>query len=566
MKPIPTILRRLGLAALLGFVSPAFALSIIVDNNEPASSPHAFTTNGTWTTATTLSGYYGSSYAYATGPSASTAARFRPSITTAGTYRIYLKYTAHSSRADRVPVEVSYQGGTKTETTRRLNQQLNHGVWVFVGSYYFWTGTGNSVLLRASDSGTVVADAVLFELSDPGTTPPSDGPLTTARLEYSNSDSRLNPIETLIVRTDSGGSGVAPAFELRRAGVTFDVKGACGTEAVAEIGAAGGNAVRSYNALSSSITDALLKQAADAGVGVVIGLAMMDPGIAGHEADYENATLVANQYATLTAQIDQWKNYSAVIGWGIGNEIDPVDLANPQPVYAAIEQLARYARDHDHYHPTTTVHAGSHQTKITRVRTYSPTVDIVSFNSYAHVGDVYANVVNAGWVGPYMVTEYNIAQPSETTDQTSWLVPIEPVGNEKALRLLEINQNDLLVHPRCLGGFVFKGAKGAFRVTHTWYPILYDAGTAGLKGTPSLDAMRTAWGGSGSSTIAPSVTSIKIDGQLPTDSVTISGSTGNMIATVTVDVPSGVTPVYLVEIRPEATSAATTPLTGVTIT
>src|SRR5687768_12191388 len=119
--------RRLAAGALFSATLPAFALNIIVDNNEPASSPHAFTTNGTWTASTNVSGYFGLSYASASGPSASTAARFRPSITTAGTYRIYMKYTAHSNRADRVPLEIAYQGGAKIESQRRLNQQVNNG-------------------------------------------------------------------------------------------------------------------------------------------------------------------------------------------------------------------------------------------------------------------------------------------------------------------------------------------------------------------------------------------------------------------------------------------------------
>lgn len=563
--------RRLTAAALALATLPAFAASIIVDNAEPASSPHAFTTNGAWTTVTGSSGNHGPSYAYATGPSASTAARFRPSITTAGTYRIYVKWVTNSNRADRVPIEIAYEGGAKIETVRRLNQRVNNGVWVFVGTYHLSAGTGNSVLLRASDNGVAVADAVLFDLSDPSTTPPSAPVLTTARAEYSNSDTRLNPVETLIVRTDSGASGIAPAFQIRRAGATFDVKGACGVEAVSEIGAAGGNSVRSYSAASSTITDTLLKQAADAGVTALIGLAMHDPGASG--TFYDTPANVAAQYATLTAQIDQWKNYSAVVGWGIGNEIDVASHPNPIPIYTAIEQLARYVRDKDHYHPVTTVHAGSDPTKIARVRNFAPSVDIVSFNSYAHVGNVYGNVIAADWPGPYMVTEYNINQPMEQSGnagETSWGAKIEPVSNDKALRLLEINQDDLLVHPRCLGGYVFKGAKGAFRVTHTWYPILYDGGADGLKGTPSLDAMRSAWGGPASpSTTAASVLTIKLNGLVASDDITISGSSGNIISTVTVDTPAGATLQYLIEIRPEVPITSGTPsapLTGVLTT
>lgn len=583
MKPrlLPRLRTLAAAAALFVAAAPAFALSIIIDNDQSPSSPHKFTTNGTWATSTATSGYYGSNYAHATGPSASTAARFRPDIATAGTYRIYLKWTAHTNRADRVPVEVTYPVATtsgtqmKTETVRRLNQQVNGGVWVFLGTYYLGAGTGNSVLIRASDTGNVAADAVLFDLVDPASTPPPGDLMATARAEYTNSDARLNPVETLVVRTDSAASGVAPAFQLRRNGATYDVKGACGVETITSTGSllasAGANSVRSYSGASTTITDALLKNISDAGMTITIGLAMSDPGATG--TFYNDPVKVQAQYDNLVAQIDSWKNYQAVLAWGIGNEIDVSTHPDPVPIYAAIEQLARYVRDHDHYHPVTTVHAGSDPLKITRVRIFSPSVDLVSFNSYAHADDVYTNVINADWTGPYMITEYNIDQPMDVFNsgpKTSWGAVIEPLSNAKMTRLLDINNDDLLVHPRCVGGYVFKGAYSPFRVTLTWYNILHADATAGLIGTPSFDAMRIAWGGPASSaTTAPKVLTITLDSQAPTSSVVLSGSSGNAISLVTVDAPSGSTLQYAVEIRPEvalSVNTAPAPVTGVTIT
>ena len=142
-----------------------------------------FTTTGTWTSFNNVSGYYGYNFLLASGPSTA-AARWRPSITTSGIYKIYMKWTAYSSRADRVPVEINYDGGNKTEFTRRLDQTVNGGVWVYLGSYFLRAGTGNSVRITAGDSGLVCADAVLFELAYATTTSPTEPALTTAREEY----------------------------------------------------------------------------------------------------------------------------------------------------------------------------------------------------------------------------------------------------------------------------------------------------------------------------------------------------------------------------------------------
>jgi hypothetical protein len=561
---------------LLGAAVAARAETIIIDNAPAAGSPHRFSTDGTWIPLAGAPGCFGSDYVVAAGPGATTEARFQPAIKEAGVYRIYVRWPEANPRAERGPrserlsVEIALQGGARTDTTRRLNQRLNGGVWVFLGSYYLAAGTGNSVRLRAPGSGVVVADAVRFELSHLAPTPPSADAPPAPRAEYHHDDPRLNPVETLVVRTDSGLEGVEPRFELRCAGVPFVLKGACGVEAIPEIAAAGGNAVRSYSAALPAMDDAVLKQASDHGVRVIVGLAMAKP----TGGFYQDAARVAAQFAALSAQIDRWKHYAAVLAWGIGNEIDPVTLSadDARPVYLAIEQLARYARNHDHYHPTVSVHAGSSQEKIRRIRALAPTIDIVACNSYAHVGNVAGNVAAAGWIGPYLVTEYSIHQPSEQKGPggiTPWGAIIEPLSRAKAERLQQVYRDDLQPHPRCLGGFVFKGARGAFRVTPTWYLLFHDE-AGSLKPTPSLDAMRSAWAGPTAPHLtAPIVESITLDGRAPADGVILSGASGTATAAVTVTAPAGATLSYRVEIRPDVSIKVNTvppPLTHVAIT
>ena len=694
--------------SLFLFAVQAFAQSIIVDNI--SGSPHSFSTEGLWSANTNVDGYYGVNYSEAVGPDSS-AARWRPSIPTSGVYKLYLKWTASPLRADRVPVEVNYDGGAKTDNTRRLNQRLNGGVWVFLGAYFLKAGTNNSVRISASDDGSVCADAMLFELSNATTNSPAEPALTAPRVEYpdpasviqrpdaapltvyysnglrsvvvnlnqttnagewialgsyylgsgtGNSlklnatdqgvvaadavkfvlasdtnvavivdndlpagsahaftmngtwqsassplgfygtnylynpgsqnasavrwrpyltnageyqiyirwpdsvDPRDTPEEVQIVRIDSGETAVSPIFELRVEGQTFYVKGACGHEAVEEIAAAGGNAIRTYSI--NSVNPEFLRRASNAGIKVLLGL-WLTHAEGANEGFYENPVSVNNQFETLKGQIDAFKNFKAVLGWAIGNEIDPVTLTNPAPVYEAIQQVARYLREMDHYHPCLTVHAGSNTNKFLGVRRWAPDVDIIGVNSYdPSIPNITPNLIAAGWNGPGFITEYFLRTPSSSIS-TSWGAIIEPVSADKHTGLLALYASSILSQKnRCFGAFVFKGSQGAFRVTHTWYPILDE----NLKPTPSYDAMRENWAGPAApELLAPRVSSITLNNKTASQNVTITAPDGVITATVGVNAPTNATLQYLVEIRTNVSTAVNyspAPLEGITIT
>lgn len=709
MKNTGRFILLAALQALL-LTAATFAEQIIVDN--VTSSPHSFTTYGSWPTSTDATGYYGSNYTSAEGSSTS-AARWRPYITTSGIYKIYMKWTSASSRPDRAPIEINYDGGTKTDATRRANQKVNGGSWVYIGSYYLASGTGNSVRIKASDAGRICADAVLFELSYATTSSPTKSALTTARAEYTDTygqvlrpdaapatiyynggsssavltidqtendsqwvslgtyylsagtgnsvklsasdagtisadavkfelasntnesvivdnitsgthvfttygtwtttigpkgfygtdylyndgsssavvrwrpdistagnytvyirwaddiDLRDRPQETLIVRTDSGENGVDPVFELRIEGEPFEVKGSCGHEAVEEIAAAGGNTIRAYS--TSAIDEDFLRRASEAGTKVILGL-WLTQAEGSNSGFYDNATSVSNQFATLKQDIDKYKNHESILAWVVGNEVDPTTVTNPEPVYAAFQQVARYIREVDHYHPSLTAHAGAHQTKISRVVQWAPDIDIIGVNSYyPHVMDVTSNMVAAGWTGPHFITEYFLRQPmtmqNETNGLTSWGAVIEPVSAEKYTKLLEIYADAILAQiDRGIGSFVFKGALSGFRVTHTWYPLLDE----NLKPTPSYDAMRECWEGDAApGLLAPEVESITLNSNYPWESPIITGTGGVLTSKVTITAPTHSTVEYEVEIRTNATLstyASPPPLEGITIT
>lgn len=91
-------------------------------------------------------------------------ALFRPYIAKDGQYDIYLRWPAGKDRAQNVPLEIWYEGGTKKDTSHAVNQQQHDGEWVKIGNYRFKAGWNNLIKLLAKGPGYTIADAAKFVL------------------------------------------------------------------------------------------------------------------------------------------------------------------------------------------------------------------------------------------------------------------------------------------------------------------------------------------------------------------------------------------------------------------
>ncbi|GAA1954417.1 FAD-dependent oxidoreductase [Microbacterium deminutum] len=133
---------------------------VIVDN----ASTSGVTRAGTWTRSSSSSGYFGPDYEHdGNAGKGVNRLRFRPSLPAAGTYSVYLRWTAHSNRASNVPVDIFHGNGMTTQT---VDQRVSGGQWVSLGSYPFAAGTAGSVLIRTdATNGYVIADAARFVLA-----------------------------------------------------------------------------------------------------------------------------------------------------------------------------------------------------------------------------------------------------------------------------------------------------------------------------------------------------------------------------------------------------------------
>jgi hyaluronate lyase len=131
---------------------------IVLDNADATG----ITKVGTWNTSTTVPGYYGANYLTDTNSGkGSKTVTFTPSIPVTGTYEVYMRWAAAAGRSNSVPVTVTHAGGTTSPIY--VNQQLNNGIWMLIGTYTFNAGsTGNLLISNTGTTGDVIADAVKF--------------------------------------------------------------------------------------------------------------------------------------------------------------------------------------------------------------------------------------------------------------------------------------------------------------------------------------------------------------------------------------------------------------------
>ncbi|MBX3473094.1 MAG: N-acetylmuramoyl-L-alanine amidase [Planctomycetes bacterium] len=131
----------------------------IVDNVDPGFS----VVSGSWSTGTSAAGKYGADYRFAgntTGGAPTAVAEWRPNLPTGGDYEVAVYYPAGTNRADNAPFTVTHANGTSTVP---VNQQINGGAWVVLGTYPFFSGTSGHVRLGNNCNPSVVlADAVRF--------------------------------------------------------------------------------------------------------------------------------------------------------------------------------------------------------------------------------------------------------------------------------------------------------------------------------------------------------------------------------------------------------------------
>jgi RHS repeat-associated protein len=116
---------------------------------------------GAWSTASAAPGYWGTEFHYSAAGSGADTITWTPALTTAGSYRVYARWTYNTNRATNAPYTVHHTAGS---TTLRVNQEQNGGEWVPLGSFDLAPGQNHRVVLSDDANEYVIGDAVKFVL------------------------------------------------------------------------------------------------------------------------------------------------------------------------------------------------------------------------------------------------------------------------------------------------------------------------------------------------------------------------------------------------------------------
>ena len=300
--------------------------------------------------------------------------------------------------------------------------------------------------------------------------------------------STVGPPSVVEVRpTESG-------YELVRNGEPFFVRGVGGHTHLDRLVEMGGNAIRTWDAEG---IDDLLNEAHAKGLAVCVGIWLVHER---HGHDYNDPKVRQEQLDKVRRLVTRYRNHPAVLAWGVGNEVElggDLDIA-----LRSVEEAAALIKTLDTTHPTVAIVAEIGDDKARRIAAECPSIDIIGVNAYGGASSVPQRLLEQGYTGPYMITEFGPLGHWEGPS-TAWGVPIEASGHDKAnfyARSYEGGVQSAKSPGRCLGSFAFLWGHKQ-ETTATWFGMLLPTGET----TEAADRISEFWTGKPPAQRAPRV-------------------------------------------------------------
>jgi hypothetical protein len=303
----------------------------------------------------------------------------------------------------------------------------------------------------------------------------------------------------------------------------FYVKGA-GLEFgnIDALGKHGANSFRTWRTENGKEdAKAILDKAQKNGLMVLMGL---EVGRERHGYNYDDTVWVKKQFEYLKSEVMRLKDHPAILGWAIGNELN-LQTENLK-VYDAVNELSKMIHRIDPYHVTTTTLAGIDRRETDYIKQHCTDIDFISIQMYGDIVNLQQRIIDAGWDGPYMVTEWGSTGHWEVP-VTEWNAPVEPTGSDKAHAFMDryklAIQSDT---KKCLGSYVFLWGQKQER-TPTWYGMFTENGEE----TETVDAMHYLWNEKWPDNRCPVIDSLELNGKTAVQSVRIKNN-GKLLAFV----------------------------------
>jgi hypothetical protein len=280
-------------------------------------------------------------------------------------------------------------------------------------------------------------------------------------------------------------------------GEEFFVKGAgCEHGACNQVAAHGGNSIRTWRVNNKRKTGKeVLDDAWEHGLMVMMGL---DVDKERHGFDYNDEEATAAQLEAIKKDVIELKDHPALLGWGVGNELNL--LHTNKRVWNAVDDIAKMIKEVDGNHVVTTMLAGIGKDEVDYIRENCPNIDFLSIQMYGDIINLAQRIKDAGYEGPYLVTEWGATGHWEMP-ATDWGSPIEQTSSEKAEAIKERYEKAILADDaKCMGSFVFLWGQKQER-TPTWYGLYTENGEK----TEAINVMEFMWTGEWPEKMAPKI-------------------------------------------------------------
>ena len=181
------------------------------------------------------------------------------------------------------------------------------------------------------------------------------------------------------------------------------------------------------------------------------------------------------QTARVLAQVEQYKDHPALLGWGLGNEVVLNIAGDDQRIAYSryLEQLCRHVKALDPHHPVLSVSAWT--VAVPYWQAHCPGLDLYGINAYGPAaGGLPRALEDLGVEKPWLVTEFGpVAEWDVPADDLG--VPIMPNDAQKYDQMVNgWNQGVTGATSKGhRGGFLFNYGKG-FDFVSLWMGMLVD--------------------------------------------------------------------------------------------